>query len=218
MVPASTPGIASGNSTRRAICSGVAPRLNAASSTERSMPSITLCRVSTMNGRFTAVMPMMTAGSVNMISSGCRSRRAHQARVDHALVAERHHPAGGAHRVADEQRQHHQHDQQVLEAHLRARQHVGERKAQHQADRGGDQRDAHRAREHRVVVDVGEELDVVLDRQRIDHELAGHELVQAVAEQDRERQQDADADIDRRGADQPRRGERWRSARLRIKP
>ena len=34
------------------------------------MPSITLCKVSTMNGRFTAVMPMITAGSLNMISSG----------------------------------------------------------------------------------------------------------------------------------------------------
>ena len=133
---------------------------------------------------------------------------ARQACVDQPLVAERHHPARGAHRIADEQRQHHQHDQEVLEAHLRARQHVGKRKAHHEADRGGDQRDTHRAREHRVVVDVGEELDVVLHRQRVDHELAGHELVQAVAKQDRERQQDADADVDGGGADERGGGKR----------
>ena len=52
------------------------------------------------------------------------------------------------------------------------------------------------------IVGVGEELDVVLDRQRVDHELAGHELVQAVAEQDRERHQQPDRDVDRRRADQ----------------
>ena len=67
------------------------------------MPSMTLCRVSTMNGRFTAVMPMITAGSVNMISSGCRDRAdPHQACVEEPLIAERNHPARRAHRVADE--------------------------------------------------------------------------------------------------------------------
>ena len=73
------------------------------------MPSITLCRVSTMKGRLTAMMPMITAFSVNMISSGLSiTPSAHQARIDEALVAEHHHPAGRAHGIADEQRQHHQ--------------------------------------------------------------------------------------------------------------
>jgi len=53
---------------------GGAPRLKAASSSARSMPSMTLCRVSTMNGRLTAMMPMITAFSVNMISSGLSIR------------------------------------------------------------------------------------------------------------------------------------------------
>ena len=101
------PGSASGHSTRRNMVAGGAPRLKAASSTARSMPSITLCSVSTMKGRLTAMMPMITAFSVNMISSGVVDHaEAHQARIDEALVAEHHHPAGRAHRVADEQRQH----------------------------------------------------------------------------------------------------------------
>ena len=154
------------------------------------MPSMTLCSVSTMNGRFTAAMPMITAVSVNMISSGCATAPSpHEARVEQPLVAERHHPARRAHRVADEQRQHHEHDQEVLVARLRARQHIGERKAQQEADRVSISSATRTVRKHRRVVAVGEELDVVLDRQRVDHELAGHELVQAVAKQDRERQQ-----------------------------
>ena len=85
---------------------------------------------------------------------------------------------------------------------------VGERKAHEEADRRR-QRAATRTVRHstRRVVGVGEELDVVLDRQRVDHELAGHELVQAVAEQDRERHEDADRDVDRRGPDEARGGE-----------
>ena len=40
-----------------------------------------------MNGRLTAVMPMITAISVNMISSGCDDRRrAHQAGIEEPLL------------------------------------------------------------------------------------------------------------------------------------
>ena len=38
------------------------------------MPSITLCSDSTMKGRLTAMMPMITAFSVNMISIGLSIR------------------------------------------------------------------------------------------------------------------------------------------------
>jgi hypothetical protein len=48
IVPAMMPGRAYGHSSRRNMANGPAPRLNAASSMLRSMPSITLCSVSTM--------------------------------------------------------------------------------------------------------------------------------------------------------------------------
>ena len=64
--PASTPGMASGKSARRKVVKGPAPRLRAASSTERSMPSITLWSVSTTKGRLIATMPTITAPSVYM--------------------------------------------------------------------------------------------------------------------------------------------------------
>ena len=100
------------------------------------MLSMTLCRVSTMKGRVTAMMPMITAFSVNMISSGSSIRPSPiQHRVQEAPVAEHDHPAGRAHGVADEQRQHDRDDQEVLEAALRARHDIGERKAQDQAGR-----------------------------------------------------------------------------------
>jgi hypothetical protein len=70
MTPVAMPGRASGHSTRQNIRHGPAPRLKAASSSERSMLSMTLCRVSTMKGRLTAMIPMMTAASVYMISTG----------------------------------------------------------------------------------------------------------------------------------------------------
>ena len=72
--PATTPGNASGSVTRRNVRAGPAPRPSAASSSVASMPSRTLCNVSTMKGRLTAVMPTITAVGVYMISSGAVSR------------------------------------------------------------------------------------------------------------------------------------------------
>ena len=48
IAPAMMPGRASGQSTRLNISHGPAPRLKAASSRLRAMPSSTLCSVSTM--------------------------------------------------------------------------------------------------------------------------------------------------------------------------
>jgi hypothetical protein len=76
----------------------------------------------------------------------------HQRGVEGALAAEGGHPAGGAHRIADEERQHDQHDHQVLEAAFHARQHIGQRETHDQAGDGADHRDAHRAYEHVEVI------------------------------------------------------------------
>ena len=95
---------------------------------------------------------------------------------------------------------------QVLVAALRARQLVGERKGQQQAEHGDDHRDPQRAIERGGVVRVGEEQDVVLERPRLDHQLAGNELVEAVAEQDDDRNEQADRHEDRGRPDQHGRG------------
>ena len=72
----------------------------------------------------------MTANSVYMNADRLAGQAEPLQRdVQEAPVAEQGHPAGGAHGVADEQRQHQQHDQEVLEPALRARQLVGEREA-----------------------------------------------------------------------------------------
>ena len=149
------------------------------------------------------MMPMMTAlfreHDLDRLGDDAEL---HQGDVEEALAAEQRHPAGGAHGVADEQRQHHQHDEHVLEARLRAREHVGEREGQHQADHRAEQRHPQRGEEDVGVERVGEELDVVLERERLDHHHARLELVEAVAEQDQDRQQQAEHHDDGRRPDQ----------------
>ena len=87
-----------------------------------------------MNGRFTAVMPTITAGSVNMISSGCGIAPIPIRLALRSLaIAERNHPARRPHRVADEERQHDEHDKEISEARPRAREDIGEWKAHQEA-------------------------------------------------------------------------------------
>ncbi len=71
---------------------------------------------------------------------------------------------------------------------LRAGKGVGQRKAE-RSGRLAVQISATRTRgpEDLEIVGVGEEPDVVLERECVDHHQAGLELVQAVAEQDRHR-------------------------------
>jgi hypothetical protein len=56
-------------------------------------------------------------------------------RVHESAVAEQHHPAGGAHGVADKERQDDRHQQEVLEARPRTGQAISHRKREHDADR-----------------------------------------------------------------------------------
>jgi hypothetical protein len=101
------------------------------------------------------------------------------------------------------QGQHDRDDQQVLEAALGAGHDVGEREADDQARHRHQQRHLDRRAQRGGVVGIGEEGDVVLHRQRLDHRLgARDELVQAVAEQDGERRQQARGDEDRRRSQQ----------------
>ena len=116
-------------------------------------------------------------------------------------IAEQDHPPGGAHGVADEERQDHRHQQQVLEARSRAREAIGHRKREHDADRRAQRRHADRPEQDRAIERIGEELGVVLERDRVDHHLGRRELVEAVAEQDDDRQHDADRDDDGRRRD-----------------
>jgi hypothetical protein len=51
------------------------------------------------------MMPMITAFSVNMICSGASIEPSPISGVERTLGAEQRHPAGGAHGIADEQRQ-----------------------------------------------------------------------------------------------------------------
>ena len=146
------------------------------------MPSSTACSVSTTNGRLTAMMPTTTANSVYMICSGSRVMpNPISNRVDEPAIAEQHHPSRRAHRVADEERQDHGHQQQILEARSRARETIGHRKGQHHANRGAQSRHADRSEENRDVERIGEELCVVLDRDRVDHHLGRRVLIEAVA-------------------------------------
>jgi hypothetical protein len=70
---------------------------------------------------------MITAFSVNMICSGASiAPRLRSPALSAPFGAEQRHPAGGPHGVADEQRQHHQHHQDVLVAALAAGQHVSQ--------------------------------------------------------------------------------------------
>ena len=77
----------------------------------------------------------MTANSVYMKPIGSRRQSEPLERdVEESLVAEDGHPAGRAHGIADEERQHQQHEQEILEPALGARQLVGQRKRQDEAD------------------------------------------------------------------------------------
>ena len=99
------------------------------------MPSITLCSVSTMNGRLTALMPTITANSVNMISSGVDERRAPirlalttplvpNATIQPAARTALPTNSGSTTSMIS----------MFLKRRLRARQHIGEREAEQQAD------------------------------------------------------------------------------------
>ncbi len=60
----------------------------------------------------------------------------HEDRVHHAAVAEHHHPAGRAHRVPHEQRQHHENDERALEPGvIEPADVVGERQRHHETQR-----------------------------------------------------------------------------------
>jgi hypothetical protein len=132
-----------------------------------------------MKGRFTAVIPTITAVfRVHELQRAADEAEAAQDRVEDPLAPEHDHPARRAHGVPHEQRQDHQHDEEALPARPRPREPVGEGEAGHEAQDHADAGDPQGTEEHGDVERVGEELDVVLGRQRLDHELPGDEPVQ----------------------------------------
>ena len=91
-------------------------------------------------------------------------------------------------------------------AHEREMSHVERQHETEMADQGHQHGDLDRRQQDRRVIGVGEEFYVVGDRQCLDHQLLGRdELVQAVAEQDGERCEQADGDKDRRRRQERRR-------------
>ncbi|KAG0771501.1 hypothetical protein G6F22_016421 [Rhizopus arrhizus] len=124
--------------------------------------------------------------------------------VHHACVAQRHHPARRAHHVAHHQRKHQQDHEQALVPALRARQEIRHRKAQHQRQHGAQPGHPQGREEDVAVVRVAEELGVVLEREGGLHQVRRIEMVEAVARQMEDGDQDDHQHHQRRRKGQPR--------------